>query len=157
MPLIADLLLRFRRVWAPPGPVAGQAGVPEDAAAHLNDELRDLTAALQAIEDEGEEIVRAAQAEAATIAEAARAESARIVEAARGGAPAVRAERAAARVRDREVEIDRVIADAERDAAAIRDRARSRMQPLVSRVVADILAAASPEEEEGHARVVGGR
>lgn len=157
MPLIEDLLLRFRRVWAPPGPVAGQAGVPEDAAAHLNDELRDLTAALQAIEDEGDEIVRAAQTQAATIAEAARAESARIVEAARAVAPSVRAERAAARVRDRQAEIDRVIGDAERDAAAIRERARARMHPLVSRVVADVLAVASPAEEEGHARVVGGR
>ena len=155
MPLIEDLLLRFRRVWAPPGPVAGQAGVPEDAAAHLNDELRDLTTALQTIEDEGAEIVRAAQAEAVSIAEAARAESARIVEAARAGAPTVRAERAAARVRDRQAEIDRVIAAAEREAVAIRERARSRMQTVVSLVVADVLASASPEEER-HARVVGG-
>ena len=156
MPLIEDLLLRFRRVWAPPGPVAGQAGVPEDAAAHLNDELRDLTVALQSIEEEGDEIVRAAQAQATSIAEAARVEAARIVETARAGAPAVRAERAAARVRDRQAEIDRVIADAQTQAAVIRERARERMQPVVSRVVADVLALGSPEEE-GRARVVGGR
>lgn len=155
MPLIEDLLLRFRRVWAPPGPVAGQAGVPEDAAAHLNDELRDLTAALHAIEDEGDEILRAAHAQATSMVETARAESARIVEAARAGAPTVRAERAAARVRDRQAEIDRLIAAAEMEAAAIRERAREPMQRLAARVAADVLGSAG-REEESHARVVGG-
>lgn len=155
MPLIEDVLLRFRRVWAPPGPVAGQAGVPEDAGAYLNDELRELTAALQSIGQEGDEILNAAQVEAASITEAARAESARMVEAARRSAPTVRAARAAARVRDRQAEIDGVIADARGEAALIRERALSRMQPLVVRVAADVLAPASTEEV-GHARVVGG-
>lgn len=155
VPLLEDLLLRFRRVWAPPGPAAGQAGVPEDAAAHRGDELHEVFEALQAIEDEGREVIRIAEAEAASVGEAARAECGQILEAARTRAPQVRAARAALRVREREADIDQLIAAAEQQARAIRERARARAQPIVDQVVADVFAATT-SLEEGHARVVGG-
>lgn len=153
MPLLEDLLLRFRRVWAPPGPVVGQPGVPTDLAAGLDDELRDLSIELAAIAREGEGVVQAAEAEARSIIDAARTESVRIVEAARIAAPEVRRSKAAAKIRDRRAEIDRLIADAQAAAGEIRFRAQERMPPLIERVVADVLAE-QPEEE--HARVVGG-
>lgn len=156
MPLLEDLLLRFRRVWAPPGPVAGQAGVPEDTAATLDDELRELSVELAAIDEKGLEVVRRAETEATGIVAAARAEAESIVQAARARAPAVRAERAAARVRDRAGEIQRLLAGAERDAASIRDNARSRMPAVVDKVVEAVFAHAGASEVE-HVSVVGRR
>lgn len=153
MPLLEDLLLRFRRVWAPPGPVVGQPGVPTDLAAGLDDELRDLTIELSAIAREGEGVVQGAEAEARSIIDAARTQSVRIVEAARIAAPEVRSSKAAAKIRDRRAEIDRLILDAQAAAGEIKSRAEDRMPALIERVVAEVLAE-HPEEE--HARVVGG-
>lgn len=156
MPLLEDLLLRFRRVWAPPGPVEGQAGVPVDLERTLDDELHELTMALGAIDQEGQAIVQAADAQAARLIAAARVESAHIVEDARSRAPDVRARKAAARTRDRDDEIKALIALAESGASDIRARARSRMQPLVDRVKEDVLAASTSAWEDQHARVMGG-
>ncbi len=156
MPLLEDLLLRFRRVWAPPGPVEGQAGVPADLERTLDDELRALTVALNAIDQEGQVIVQAAESEAAAIIAAARAESVRIVESARSRVPDVRAGKAAARIRDREEDVKALIAKAEGGAKEMQSRARSRMQPFIDRVKADVLAESAGSLEEQHARVMGG-
>jgi cell division septum initiation protein DivIVA len=155
VPMIQDFLLRFRGVWAPPGPAAGQAGVPADRRADLDHELRDLSDALETTEREAQEIVGAGEAEANAIAEAAGSESVRIVEEARLSAPQVRAQRAAARIQDRRAEIDRLISAAEADAAAVQVRAGSRVQPLVELIVAGFFAA-QPAAGEQHARVMGG-
>ena len=156
MPLLEDLLLRFRRVWAPPGPVEGQAGVPADLERSLDDELRELTVALSAIDREGEAIVRAAESEAAAIIAVARAESVRVVDGARARVPDVRAGKAAARIQEREEGVIALIAKAESDASEMRSRARSRMAPLVDRVKADVLDELASPVEEQHARVMGG-
>jgi hypothetical protein len=157
MPLLEDLLLRFRRVWAPPGPVEGQAGVPTDLQSKLDDELRELTLELSAIENEGRAIVQGAESDAAAIIATARAESVRAVEAARARLPEVRTATAATRIRDRQTKIDDLIAKADSDAAGIRSRAGGRMQPFVATVVADVFAGLNRESEEPHARVMGGR
>lgn len=155
MPLLEDLLLRFRRVWAPPGPVEGQAGVPVDLERTLDDELHELTIALGAIDQEGQAIVQAAEEQAAGLIAAARLEAARIVEDARSRAPGVRARKAAARTRDRDDEIKALITLAESGASEMRARARSRMQPLVDHVREDVLAAAGGSWEDQHAGVMG--
>lgn len=154
MPLLEDILLRFRRVWAPPGPAAGQPGVPTDLAAGLDDELRDLTVELAAIAREGQAIVQAAEAEARSIVDSARSEAVRIVEAATVAAPQLRTQRAAEKIRDRRAEIDRLIGVAQAEATTLEQTARARMQPVIERVVSDIFAAQPAEEQ--HARVVGG-
>jgi len=153
VPLLEDLLLRFRRVWAPPGPVEGQAGVPTDLQGKLDDELRELTVELSSIDQEGQAILQAAESEGAAIVAAARAEAVRMVEAARAGLPEVRAKSAATRIKDRQAQIDQLIAKAESDAEAIRSRARSRLQPFVELVTEDVFAGL----KEQHARVMGGR
>jgi hypothetical protein len=157
VPLLEDLLLRFRRVWAPPGPVEGQAGVPTDLQGKLDDELRELTVELSSIDQDGQAIVQAAESEGAAIVAAARAESVRRMEAARARLPEIRAKSAATRIRDRQAQIDELIAKAESDAEGIRSRARSHMQPFVDRVAADVLAGLDAASEEQHARVMGGR
>lgn len=154
MPVLDDFLGRFRRVWAPPGPAAGQAGVPEDAATHNDQELADLSTALEAIEAEAREIRRAAESEALAIVEAARAEAAGVVTTAQAELPRVRAEAAAARIRNRQAEIDQLLARARQEAGGITSRARSRMRPVVDGVVAAVYSGSL--SEEAHADVVGG-
>ncbi|MFI4972093.1 MAG: hypothetical protein WCC30_05515 [Candidatus Dormiibacterota bacterium] len=157
MPLLEDFLLRFRRVWAPPGPVAGQAPVPADLEARIDDELHELTSALSAIDDEGRSIVQAAESEAAKIVAAAQPEADRLIESARGKLPEVRATSATARISDRKAETDELIANAEKQAVDLRNRAMTRMQSFAGRVVIDVFEDAAGSVKEEHARLVGGR
>jgi cell division septum initiation protein DivIVA len=157
MPLLDDFLLRFRRVWAPPGPAAGQAAVPADLEARVDDELSELTSALNAIDGEGKSIVQAAEAEAAKVLAAAQSEADRLIETARGKLPEVRASRATARISDRKTERDQLIASAEKQAVDLRDRAMTRMQSFAGRVVGDVFEQVAGSVKEEHARVVGGR
>ncbi len=157
MPLLDDFLLRFRRVWAPPGPVAGQAAVPADLEARVDDELRELTSELSSIDDEGKSIVQTAEAEAAKIVAAAQSEADRLIGTARGKLPEVRASKAAACIRDRKAERDQLTASAEKQAIDLRDRALSRIQSVAGRVVSDVFEGLAGSVEEEHARVVGGR
>ena len=156
MALLEDILLRFRRVWAPAGAVAGQASVPADLEARVDDELRELTAALNAIAEEGHALIRAAEAESANSVTAAKLEAERILETARSRIPEARAKRAAACIRDRRSESDDLIAGAEKQARELRDRARSRMPAIVDRAVNAVFAQAPGSGQEEHARVVGG-
>jgi hypothetical protein len=152
MPL-EDILLRFRRVWAPPGPVMGQAGVPADLQARVDDELRELTALLASIDEEGQAVVRAAEEQAAKIVARAHLDAGSAVESAQRGAPAVRAQGAAARIKDRQAAIDALMVGAEKEAVELRDRARTRMNGLVDAVLARTFASVSAEEDD--ARIVG--
>jgi F0F1-type ATP synthase membrane subunit b/b' len=156
LPLLDDLLLRFRRIWAPVGPVAGQTGVPEEAGAGLDTEITDLSRELAAIDDEATAILRAAEEQAAGIRAAAHAEASRIGEQARTDLPGVRASQAARRVEERQAEIGQVLAAAEQSAGEIRERARSRMPELVDRVAAEVFGSVAAAKED-HARVLGGR
>jgi vacuolar-type H+-ATPase subunit H len=151
---LEDILLRFRRVWAPPGPVMGQAGVPADLQARVDDELRELTALLASIDEEGKALVQAAENEAAKIVASAQEDAARAVEAAQRRAPEVRATGAAARVKDRQAAMDSLLAAAENNAVELRSRARTRMDEVVQTVMDSTFAGLS--QEEGHARSVGG-
>jgi ElaB/YqjD/DUF883 family membrane-anchored ribosome-binding protein len=155
MPLLEDLLLRFRRIWSPPGGVVGQAGVPEEAGARLDDEIREVSAVLAQIDDEAAAVVASAGRQAASTLAAADAESARLVESARARLPQVRAQSAAARLHLRQTAIDHVLAESEARAREVGDHARARMPALVAQVVEEMLGSTAVEED--HARVVGGR
>ncbi|HSP08877.1 MAG TPA: hypothetical protein VLU92_04705 [Candidatus Dormibacteraeota bacterium] len=153
MPLLEDLLLRFRRVWAPPGPVVGQAGVPADLVARLDDELRELTQALAALDEEAQALVRAAEAEATRLVAAAQMgvdEDARLTQ---SRLPEVRASGAAARIRDRESVMDDLMKRAVADAADLRKRSRQRIESMVAAVVSELC---TPVLEESDAHVMGG-
>lgn len=156
MPLLEDFLLRFRRVWAPPGPASGQSAVPIDLEARVDDELRELTSALRTIDEEGQSIVRAAEAEAAKIIALAQSEAERPIQSARSKLPEVRATRAAARIRDRETEMKGLLAEAEKQAGALRGRGRSRLHDVVDKALTAVFADTDGSLEEEHARVVGG-
>ena len=153
MPLLEDLLLRFRRVWAPPGPVVGQAGVPTDLVARLDDELRELTGELTALDEEAQAVVGAAEADAARLVAAARTAADEGARLAQSRLPKVRASGAAARVRDRQSVMDDVIKQAAGDAADLRERSRARMKSMVEMILSDLFR---PALEESDAHVVGG-
>jgi hypothetical protein len=153
MPLLEDLLLRFRRVWAPPGPVVGQAGVPTDLVARLDDELLELTEELAALDEQAQAVVRAAESEAARLVAAARAAVDDDARVAQSRLPEVRASGAAARIRDRQSVMDDVMVRAARNAADLRERSRERMTSVVEVVLSDLFRQAL---EESDAHVVGG-
>ena len=155
MPLLEDLLLRFRRIWSPPGAVVGQPGVPEEAGVRLDEEVRELTAELAAIDADAARQEQAGDAQAAAIREAASAEAQHIVEEARARLPALRAERAASRTLERQAGIERLVEEARRQHEEVIARARARMPELVRGVV-DAVFAEAAEEEVAHAGVVGG-
>lgn len=156
MPLLEDFLLRFRRVWASPGPVAGLAAVPADLEAGVDEELRELTSSLDAIDEEGRSIVQAAEDAAASIVALAQSEADRTIEVARATLPEVRTTKAAASIRDRRTDRDQLIATAEKQAIDLRLRALARMQSVAGRVVSDVFEDIAGSVEEEHARVVGG-
>ena len=156
MPLLEDLLLRFHRIWAPPGAVDGQASVPADLQARVDDELRELAGALDEIDQEAQSVVKAAEGQAAAVIAAAHAEAEHRIEAARARAPEERALSAAAHIRDRGVEITARITEAQQQAAAIRSGAAARFQRIVDRVSGDVFAGVEGASEVPNARVVGG-
>jgi hypothetical protein len=153
MPL-EDILLRFRRVWAPPGPVMGQAGVPADLQSRVDDELRELTTMLASIDEEGRSIIQGAEAESARMVARAQADAVGAIAAAQQRAPEVRAMGASARVRDRQAAMDSLLAAARKDAVGLRDRSRERMDEVVRTVVARTFA--HVPEEVADVRIVGG-
>lgn len=153
MPLLEDLLLRFRRVWAPPGPVVGQAGVPTDLVARLDDELRELTQELTVLDEEAEAVVRAAEVDAAELVAAARAKVEDDARQAQSRLPEVRAKGAAGRIHDREAVMEEVMVRAAGDAADLRERSQGRLKGMVEVVLADLF---KPALEESNAHVVGG-
>lgn len=153
MPL-EDILLRFRRVWAPPGPVMGQAGVPVDLQARVDEELTPLTTLLAAIDAEAQALVTAAEADAAQVVANAHAEAARAVESAQHSAPQVRAQGAGSRIKDREAAIDALMAGAENEAIELRNRARKRIGGVVEAVLGSTFAGAWTEEAD--ASIMGG-
>jgi hypothetical protein len=157
MPMLEDLLLRFRRAWAPPGPVAGQAAVPVDLQARVEDELRELTGELSAIEQEGQAAVHTAEVKAAAIITAARAEAERAVESARSRLPEARAISAAGRIRDRQDQMDALIASAELEVADLHSLAVSRTSGIVDQVVVAVFADIESASEVPNARVLGRR
>ena len=153
MPMLEDLLLRFRRVWAPPGPVVGQAGVPNDLVARLDDELGELTEELAALDEEARVVVGEAEAEAARLVAAAQAAADAEARLAQSRLPEVRASGAAGRIRDRQSVVDDLMKRAAGDADDLRKRSRKRMNGMVEGVLAELFR---PALEESDVHVVGG-
>jgi hypothetical protein len=139
---IAELLERFRHPATPGAPVAA-GGVPEDAAADLEAELRPLLAALDEVEDEARAVIEAANAEATAVRERGAHDAEAILDQARRQAAALRTAPP-----DEDAgggEASTILAAAEAMADAIRRRARGRIPGLVARVMAAVTGTAVPE------------
>ena len=134
MPLV-DLLNRFRRLGAPPGPPARPVGIPASGGEALLAELAPLFAALDAIGDEATAIRADAERRAADLRSGASSEAGSIVAQARAAAADARREAAAERQRAMRGEAERVRVDAEREVARIRAQARAQLSALVAVVV----------------------
>jgi hypothetical protein len=149
---LGELLERFRHP-ATPGPPAPAGGVPDDAAADLQAEIRPLIAALDEVEDEARAIVDAAAAAAAAIREQGARDAERILEHARVQAARVRA---APLQDEHDAEAEAILARARSEADGVRQRARARIPGLVARVVNSVRAGVEPapvREEQGVAGV----
>lgn len=151
MARLGELLERFRHV-ATPGPPAA-AGVPDDAAADLQAELRPLIAALDDVEDKVQALVDAAAAEAAAVRERGARDAERIMDDARLQAAGLRAAPPEERPDDEALAI---VARAGAEADGVLRRSRNRIPSLVARVVSCVRAGVEPEpvpEDSGVAGV----
>lgn len=142
---IAELLERFRHP-ATPGPPVAAGGVPEDAAADLQAELRPLLAAIDEVEDQARAVVEAAGAEAAAVRERGAHDAEAILDAARRQAAALRTAPPDEDAGDSEARD--ILAEAEAEADAIRRRARERIAGLVARVIAGVAGTVSAEKRD---------
>lgn len=156
MPLLADVLARFRRTWAPTPGVGAGPGVPEDRPALVAQEVSVLFQDLDAMAAEAASIREQAERERERIVESARQEAARIAAAATDRVPQVRARTAAARLREIHRAGAAELEQAEQRAAAIRKAAAERM-PGIERRILDAVFAGVAEGEARGAGVVGGR
>ena len=134
MPIARDLLQRFRPLGAPGA--AAPAGVPADRIAERGRELRPVFDALADTQAEAGRIREAAAAQARIRRHGADMEATALLEAAGREAARARAEAAAAVVARGEEESRALLAAAEADAAGIAERAATRYDDLVQRVVA---------------------
>lgn len=144
---MADLsryLRRFRRLVSPPGRAAPGA-VPSDRRAELSDELAEVFAAIDEIEQEAERIRGEGEEEAERRRDEADEHVERILNSAREETEELRAEEAANRRQEIEDTIEEIRGDAEREAEAARGRSQDRIGDLADRVV-DLVVSIDVEE-----------
>ena len=133
MPRVRDFLYRFRPAGAPGA--AAEAGVPTDRTAELTAELEPLFASLAQTEGECTDLRDRARADAAAI-RGQQADLARgVISAAEARTAAERAAAAATVQQRAESQAADLIAAAGREAAAVRQRATSRMPRFVAEAV----------------------
>ena len=142
MPALSDLLNRFRRLGAPPGPPAAGLGVPARAGASIAAELLPVFVAVDLVENEASAIRDAAEPAARELVAAAREEAARIRADAARRAERERAAAVAACEADSRDELARIARDADAEAARILGAAAARRPELVARVVDHVRGAA---------------
>lgn len=135
MPRLDEILLRFRRLAAPPG-LAGPHAVVVDRAADARVELAAVLAAVDAIEDDADRIEAAARARRDALLEAAAAEARRLLEEAERRAPVERTAIVEAGRLRHEAETRAMIAAARSEARRIERAASGRVPELASAVVA---------------------
>lgn len=136
-----DLLDRFRPVGAPGAATA--VGVPADRLAEVSQELEPVLALLDDVAAECTVVRADGERRARRLREEGLQRVARLQAAGRAQARAARAEEAARAQQRVEQERTRVLADGEREAALVLDRARLHQQALAERAVAGLLPVTS--------------
>ncbi|MEU4421536.1 hypothetical protein AB0F81_12990 [Actinoplanes sp. NPDC024001] len=125
MPGIRDILTRFRPAGAPGRP--SPAGVPADRRAAARAELTSVFAALTGTQGDAAAIRQHAHERAAARVEAARSQTRYIVDQAHAASETARARAATEVWQAAQQELAELHSEAERSAAALRDRAEARL------------------------------
>lgn len=133
MPTLRDVLRRWRPAGAPGA--AARAGVPDDRAGAPDRELTGVFGALEPVRAECRAIRDAATRKARRTADRAQEQAEAILADARAAALAERRNVTAASRARGDAEQAAIIADAERQAARIRQRAAERMPAMVAEAV----------------------
>lgn len=134
MPDLDRFLRRFRRLVAPPGRPR-PAGVPVDREAALSDELAEVFAAIDAIQEDAEAIRKEGKEKAEELRSRAEEEARRVISEGEDQADEVRAEEAARHRERLQEEVQKALALARSDAEEVRERANERVDELAGRVV----------------------
>lgn len=131
-----DILQRFRPAGTPGA--ASSGGVPADRVAEASAELEPVLALLSAVQDEATRLRTDAATEAGRRRQVAAERASAAVLAAHRQAAAERADAALRVSRQAEAEVAAGLADAERTATALRDRAAGLMPAYRDRVLASV-------------------
>lgn len=138
VPALSQLLERLRRMRPPPGAAAAAIGVPSRGEELLG-EVEFLFERLDAVEDERDRAIAAAQAAAREIEAAAQERGRLLLDQARAAAAATAAELQAQRAAACERQAQALLADAQREAARVLAQGRTRIPAFTETVVGRIL------------------
>jgi len=145
VPLLSDLLTRFRRTWAPAARLGANPAVPEDRPSELSEEARPLFHDLDALAREADAVRAAARAECDRVLANAQAQAAAVRADAEARLPRERAAAAAAQAQDIErtaaAELEEARVKAERTLAEGHRRLPATVDALVGNLFTAIQSA----------------
>jgi vacuolar-type H+-ATPase subunit H len=140
---LPDLLRRFRRTWAPPGPAQARVAPPVDITARLRAEIQPLLDALTDVQREAKIIRRDAENSATASLDKASQEAVEQVREAERQAPSVRSAAAEQQGRAVDADISSTLAAGRREAERIEQQARQRLPELLESVRTCVLKGVS--------------
>ncbi|MGH7617483.1 MAG: hypothetical protein ACREPM_09675 [Gemmatimonadaceae bacterium] len=139
---LPELLNRFRRAWAPPGPPRGLVAPPADVAARLRAEVQHVLDAIAEIQRRADTELAEADAASQQQLDAAAQTAKAAVRDAEQRAPDARSKAAEEKHRAVDAEIASVLAGGQEEARRIAAQAKDRLPPLVTSVCACVQAVA---------------
>lgn len=136
---LPELLRRFRRAWAPPGPALARVAPPVDVAARLRTEIQPVLDAVGEIQDRADTMRTEAETKAGELLETASREADQRVRDAEHQAPEARAQAAEHKHHSVDAEIASVHAAGREGARRIAEQAQERLPELLEKVRACVL------------------
>jgi vacuolar-type H+-ATPase subunit H len=132
---LQELLRRFRRAWAPPGPALTRVAPPVDVTARLREEIGPLLARIAECQERAGAIEKEAEEKAKEALEAASREATGKIQDAEKRASSVRAEAAAKEQEAVSREIQSALDSARKEVQRIEALSQERLPQLVEQIV----------------------
>lgn len=131
---LPELLRRFRRAWAPPGPALTRVAPPVDVAARLRTELRPVLDAIAEIQTRATAVRSEADAQAAALLDTAGRDADQKVREAEQQGPSARTAAAKQKHRAADEEITAVLAAGRTEAQRIAEQSQKQLPELIAAV-----------------------
>lgn len=139
---LPELLRRFRRVWAPPGPALARVAPPVDVGAGLRREVQPLLDAIAEIQQRARAVEDEADGKARQLLDSASADAERIVREAENRAPQARSDAAGKQRHAVDAEIESAHSTSQDEAKRIEAQLGDRLPALLAKVQDCVLKAA---------------
>lgn len=136
---LQELLRRFRRAWAPPGPALTRVAPPVDVTARLRKEIGPLLATIAECQERAGAIEKEVEQKATELLEEASLEANRRIQDAEKQAASVRGEAAAKKQEAVSRELQSALDSAREEVQRIEARSKERLPQLVEQIVDCVL------------------